>query len=62
MGWGSRSLSGVKICTVNDTAHEEMLREPAVEVIAAHLKNALRHMENGDSFHACFRGPESIST
>ena len=62
MGWGARSLSGVKICTVNGTAHEEMLREPAVGVIAAQLSNTLRRMERGDSFHACFREPESIST
>ena len=48
MGWGARSLSGVKICMVN-AVHEEMLREPAVQVIAEQLKDALRPTGNGKS-------------
>ena len=52
MGWGARSLSGIKVCTVNVVAHEEMLREPAVQVIAEQLKDTLQRMERGESFNA----------
>lgn len=52
MGWGARSLSGVKICIVNDSAHEEMLHESAIKVIAAELKSALYSAESGDFHHA----------
>jgi thioesterase domain-containing protein len=52
MGWGRRSLSGIKVCTVNVVEHTEMLREPAVQVIAEQLKNALQSMEEGNSFDA----------
>jgi thioesterase domain-containing protein/acyl carrier protein len=57
MGWGARSLSGIEVCTVNVVAHEEMLREPAVEVMAEQLKHALYHrIEKGDSFNALVGG------
>jgi thioesterase domain-containing protein len=52
MGWGARSLSGVKICMVN-AVHEEMLREPAVQVIAEQLKDALHRSGNGKPSNAC---------
>jgi acyl carrier protein len=46
MGWGYRTLSGVKICTVEGAAHEEMLRDPAIKVIAAYLKDILHYKES----------------
>jgi thioesterase domain-containing protein len=52
MGWGGRSLSGIKVCTVNVAAHEEMLREPAVHVMAEELKDILHRMKQGESFNA----------
>ena len=49
MGWGARTSCGVTICTVNVAAHEAMLREPAVQVMAEHLgkhlNDALHRME-----------------
>lgn len=48
MGWGARSLSGVKVCMVNGV-HEEMLREPAVQAIAKQLKDTLHHITDGRS-------------
>ena len=45
MGWGARTSSGVEIFTVNVAAHHAMLREPAVHLIAEHLKEALHCME-----------------
>jgi hypothetical protein len=45
-------LSGIKVCTVNVAAHEEMLREPAVQVMAEQLKDTLHRMERGESFNA----------
>jgi thioesterase domain-containing protein/acyl carrier protein len=45
MGWGSRSLSGVRVCTVNIVDHMEMLREPAVQMMAEQLRDVLAHME-----------------
>jgi thioesterase domain-containing protein/acyl carrier protein len=41
MGWGRRSLSEIKICTVDIAVHDEMLREPAVQVVAEQLKDIL---------------------
>jgi len=49
MGWGALSLSGVEICMVS-AGHLEMLREPAVRVIAEQLKYALRRIEKDPSF------------
>jgi thioesterase domain-containing protein len=51
MGWGRRSLSEIMICTVNVAVHDEMLREPAVRVMAEQLKDTMSHIEKGDSFH-----------
>ena len=48
LGWGARSLSGVEISIVNDAEHDEMLREPAVEVIAGQLKSALHCAATGN--------------
>ena len=48
MGWGARSLSGVRVCIVNIAAHKEMLREPAVQVIAEQLRDALHRIEKGE--------------
>ncbi len=56
MGWGARSLSGVRVCTVNIAAHMEMLREPAVELIAEQLRDALHRIEKGSSLSACVGG------
>jgi thioesterase domain-containing protein/acyl carrier protein len=56
MGWGARSLSGVKVCTMNVAAHEAMLREPAVEVMAEQLKDALHCFEKDHSFDTCVGG------
>ena len=50
MGWGRRSFSEVKICTVDVAAHDEMLREPAVRVMAEQLKDTMSHIEKGVSF------------
>jgi len=61
MGWGSRSLSGIQICGVNVTAHEEMLREPAVQVMAEKLKGILQHIEMGKAVHARVMDPEPIT-
>jgi thioesterase domain-containing protein len=61
MGWGTLSLSGVKVCMVNST-HFEMLREPAVQVIAEQLKSALDPIERDESFHARVNGNESMKT
>jgi thioesterase domain-containing protein len=52
MGWGARSMTGVKVCTVNVALHEEMLREPAVRVLAEKLKEALHRIETGDFLDA----------
>jgi thioesterase domain-containing protein/acyl carrier protein len=46
MGWGARTLAEVEICTVNEAAHVEMLREPATKVIAAYIKDALHRKES----------------
>lgn len=62
MGWRSRSLSGVKICTVNRDDHAEMLREPAVQRIAEHLKAALHHIEEGGSIHTLDTEHEATTT
>jgi thioesterase domain-containing protein/acyl carrier protein len=51
MGWGARSLSGVRVCTVNVEAHEQMLREPAVNAIAKQLNDTLSSLEK-DHFRA----------
>jgi thioesterase domain-containing protein/acyl carrier protein len=53
MGWGARSLSGIRVCIV-DAAHKEMLREPAVQVVAEQLKDALRRIEKSELFQ-CMR-------
>ena len=45
MGWGRRSFSEIKICTVNVAAHDEMLREAAVRVMAEQLKDTMSHIE-----------------
>jgi len=58
MGWGARSLSGVKLCIVNIGEHMEMLREPAVQVIA----DQLRGVEQDESFRCCATEAESITT
>lgn len=60
MGWGQRSLSEIKICTVNVEVHDEMLREPAVQVIAEQLKGMLHQIE-GDSLDAGAMEPQSIT-
>jgi thioesterase domain-containing protein len=44
MCWGGRTLSGVAIHRVN-ASHEEMLREPAVQMIAKELECALHRHE-----------------
>jgi len=62
MGWGLRSLSGIKVCTVNILGHWELLREPAVQAIAEQLKSALHRIEKDESFHASVNGNESIKT
>ena len=54
MGWGARSMTGVKVCTVNVALHEEMLREPAVGMCAEKLKEALHRIETGDFLDAHF--------
>jgi thioesterase domain-containing protein/acyl carrier protein len=41
MGWAARSLSEIKICTVNGGAHMEILREPSVQAIAEQLATSL---------------------
>jgi hypothetical protein len=46
---------------VNST-HFEMLREPAVQVIAEQLKSALDPIERDESFHARVNGNESMKT
>ncbi len=58
MGWGARSLSGIKVCTVNVAAHEEVLREPAVLVMAEQLKDGLHRIEQGESFNPRVGGTE----
>jgi len=49
MCWGGRTLSGVEVHMV-DASHEEMLREPAVQVIAEQLKGALHRLEKRQIF------------
>jgi thioesterase domain-containing protein/acyl carrier protein len=61
MGWGGRTLSGVKISTLNDAEHREMLREPAVKVIAAQLKTSLRYVDKVDFSSARAEEAEPIS-
>jgi thioesterase domain-containing protein len=61
MGWGSRSLSGTEVRIINVQAHEEMLREPAVQMIAEQLKEALRRVEER-SLPSFTRAQESIAT
>ena len=51
MGWGARSLGGVKTCIVKQ-AHMEMLREPAVSMIAQRLRDAMH-----ESIEATLRSP-----
>jgi len=41
MGWGARSAARVRVCAFNVAMHEEMLREPAVGMLAAKLQEAL---------------------
>jgi thioesterase domain-containing protein len=48
MGWGARSTGGVEICLV-DAAHEEMLREPAVRIIAEKLRETLPCLKGRNS-------------
>jgi thioesterase domain-containing protein/acyl carrier protein len=62
MGWSSRSLSGVTVCTVNVTAREEMLREQAVQVMAEKLKDAVHQSEKCGSFRTRLAEPMSITT
>jgi hypothetical protein len=62
MGWNSRSLSGVTVCTVNVTAREEMLREQAVQVMAEKLKDAVHQSEKCGSFRTRLAEPMSITT
>ncbi len=47
--WGRSTTSGVEVHLV-DSSHEEMLREPAVQVIARQLKDALHHIEKRQCF------------
>ena len=47
--WGGRTRSGVEVHMV-DSSHEEMLREPAVQVIAQQLKDALHRLEQRQFF------------
>jgi thioesterase domain-containing protein/acyl carrier protein len=61
MGWGGRSLSTIKICTVNVVAHDEMLREPAVRVIAEQLKEIMPNIEKGNSFHGSVLEGQSVT-
>jgi thioesterase domain-containing protein/acyl carrier protein len=61
MGWGSRSLSGVQISTVNTDEHNEMLREPAVRLLAEQLNEALRHIEESHSSHVRAAEPRSMA-
>jgi thioesterase domain-containing protein/acyl carrier protein len=62
LGWGLRSLSGVKTHTVNVIEHLEMLREPAIQTMAEHLKDALHGTEEGASLPPRVVEPESITT
>ncbi|MGB8538132.1 MAG: condensation domain-containing protein [Acidobacteriaceae bacterium] len=55
MGWVARTSSGVTICTVNVAAHEAMLREPAVQVMAQHLA---KHLNDA---LACMEQPKASS-
>jgi thioesterase domain-containing protein len=48
MGWGARSTGGVEICLV-DAGHAEMLREPAVRIIAEKLRDTLHHVKGRGS-------------
>jgi thioesterase domain-containing protein/acyl carrier protein len=61
MGWGRRSLSEIKICTVNVAVHDEMLREPAVRVMAEQLKDTMSHIEKGDSIHGSAMEAQSVT-
>jgi thioesterase domain-containing protein/acyl carrier protein len=45
MGWASRSLAEVKVCTVDIVDHMEMLREPAVQMMAEQLMDVLDRIE-----------------
>ncbi len=49
LGWGARSLTGVEVFTVDVAEHLEMLREPAVHLIAEELNNSLRYLERPGS-------------
>jgi thioesterase domain-containing protein/acyl carrier protein len=61
MGWGRRSLSEIKICTVNVAVHDEMLREPAVRAMAEQLKDTMSHIERGDSIHGSAMEGQSVT-
>src|ERR1700733_4221090 len=61
MGWGRRSFSEVKICTVNVAAHDEMLREPAVRLMAEQLKDTMSHIAKGDSFDGNVMEGQSVT-
>jgi hypothetical protein len=61
MGWGRRSLSEIKICTVNVAVHDEMLREPAVRVMAEQLKDTMSHIEKRDSIHGSAMEAQSVT-
>ena len=41
MGWGARSAARLRVCAFNVAMHEDMLREPAVEMLAVKLQEAL---------------------
>jgi thioesterase domain-containing protein/acyl carrier protein len=46
LGWGKRSREPVEICVI-DAAHEAMLREPSVQIIAQQLRKTSDRMTNG---------------
>ncbi len=44
MGWGTRSLTGVEVCTI-DCGHVEMLREPFIRPVAQKIVTRLQELE-----------------